>query len=193
MGTNNLTQIGIVTTSEATGDDVDQYLTALGADFVPRNASGVVTDQAGAIGTAAFKWSGAEFQDTTNVKFGGTSLASLLEGNVIDNICTDEVLSNDFSLTTTILNTFFTKNAQDKFLRITLTGGSAGGTGTTTISVGAAANSIVRSYTQFMSSSALELKHDWYDIRSLAAGVQSIAITTNSIATGTCKIFRNAF
>ncbi len=58
MGTNTLTQIGTTTPVNATGDLVDQYITALGGDFVPRNTSGAPTDEAGSLGSATYQWSG---------------------------------------------------------------------------------------------------------------------------------------
>jgi len=56
MGTNNLAAIGTGSPVVATGDQLDQYLTALGVDFLPRNASGVVTSGAGSLGSATYKW-----------------------------------------------------------------------------------------------------------------------------------------
>lgn len=56
MGTNSLTEIGIVSAVDSTGAHIDQYRTALSGDFVPRNASGVPTDGAGNNGTATYQW-----------------------------------------------------------------------------------------------------------------------------------------
>lgn len=63
MGTNTLTQIGTVSPTLATGDLVDQYLTAISVDMVPRNNSGVPTDQAGGLGTASFRWAEARIDN----------------------------------------------------------------------------------------------------------------------------------
>jgi len=52
MGTNNLSAIGTGSPVLATGDLVDQYLTAVSVDFFPRNSSGVVTSGAGSLGSA---------------------------------------------------------------------------------------------------------------------------------------------
>lgn len=54
MGTNSLETKSaneVVST-----DSVNQYKTALSEDHVPRNASGVATDESGSIGTSAFRW-----------------------------------------------------------------------------------------------------------------------------------------
>ena len=59
MGTNTITQIGTTTPVEATGNLVDQYLTAIATDFVPRTTAGVVTTIAGGVGTASFSWNSA--------------------------------------------------------------------------------------------------------------------------------------
>ena len=56
MGINNLTQIGTLTPVEATGDNIDQYYSALSVDLVPRNSSGQVTASAGDCGTATYPW-----------------------------------------------------------------------------------------------------------------------------------------
>lgn len=53
MGTNNLTtkNDGDV----ASADDVNQYKTAMSGDIVPRNSSGVPTDESGSFGTPTYK------------------------------------------------------------------------------------------------------------------------------------------
>jgi hypothetical protein len=83
MGTNTLTQIGTGAPVEATGDLVDQYLTALGVDIVPRNSSGVATSAAGGIGTATYKFAYAYidnvFIDGTTIGIGTTSPNRALE------------------------------------------------------------------------------------------------------------------
>ena len=56
MGTNTLETIGTGAPVEANGDTVDQYKTALTLGIVPRNASGVATDQAGGLGTVTYRW-----------------------------------------------------------------------------------------------------------------------------------------
>lgn len=58
MGDNTLTQLGTVTPTLGTGDIIDQYTTALAGDIVPRNASGVPTDEAGTLGSSTYQFSG---------------------------------------------------------------------------------------------------------------------------------------
>lgn len=60
MGTNNLNADSDGNIADAA--DVNQYRTALNGDLVPRNSSGVATDEAGSIGTAALRWLNAYFK-----------------------------------------------------------------------------------------------------------------------------------
>ena len=48
--------------------DVNQYKTALGGDIVPRNVSGVATDQAGSLGTSLLTWLQGWFQKVFSPK-----------------------------------------------------------------------------------------------------------------------------
>lgn len=54
MGSNTLSQKS--DGNIASSSDVNQYRTALNGDLVPRNASGVATNESGSIGTSAIKW-----------------------------------------------------------------------------------------------------------------------------------------
>ena len=74
MGTNTLTQIGIVAKTQGTGDLVDQYLTAISTDFVPRSSLGVPTTLAGGLGTTLLKW-GHLYVD--NILVDGNTISSL--------------------------------------------------------------------------------------------------------------------
>lgn len=56
MGTNIVTQIGTLTPTQATGNLLDQYAQAIQQDFVPRNSSGVPTDEGGSLGTSTYQW-----------------------------------------------------------------------------------------------------------------------------------------
>jgi hypothetical protein len=56
MGTATLTSIGTGSPVDATGDQLDQYKAALGGDVVPRNTSGVATDQGGNLGSSTYQW-----------------------------------------------------------------------------------------------------------------------------------------
>lgn len=56
MGIGTLTSIGTGSPVDATGDQLDQYKAALGGDIVPRNTSGVPTDQGGNLGSSTYQW-----------------------------------------------------------------------------------------------------------------------------------------
>ena len=58
MGTNNLSTKNDGDVISA--DDPNQFKTALDSDLVPRNSSGVPTDEAGDLGTSSLKWRRAE-------------------------------------------------------------------------------------------------------------------------------------
>lgn len=63
MGTNSLSSESDGNTADA--GDVNQYKDALVQDLVPRNTSGVVTDEAGSLGSATYKWLGAFLKKIT--------------------------------------------------------------------------------------------------------------------------------
>lgn len=56
MGAGTLVSIGTGSPVNATGDQLDQYKAALGGDIVPRNTSGVPTDQGGNLGSATYRF-----------------------------------------------------------------------------------------------------------------------------------------
>lgn len=72
MGTNTLTSIGTASPVEATGDQLDQYKQALGGDHVPRNTSGVPTDEGGDLGSPTYQW--ANLRVKNSVIIDGTAL-----------------------------------------------------------------------------------------------------------------------
>lgn len=59
MGVNSLYQIGVAAPVAAIGSDLDQYITALSQDFVPRAAAGYPQARAGSMGTVTYPWGGA--------------------------------------------------------------------------------------------------------------------------------------
>ena len=65
MGNNNL--FALTPGSIAIVDHVDQYLTAFGGDIVPRDASGVVTNAAGDLGSATAKFKNLNLSGTANI------------------------------------------------------------------------------------------------------------------------------
>jgi len=62
-GTNT---VPVITSNIIRKTHINQYQTAIGGDWVPRNTSGVATDDAGALGTSALRW-GDSFIDTITV------------------------------------------------------------------------------------------------------------------------------
>ena len=110
MGTNNLVQIGTITPVAATGDTLDQYLQALGADIVPRNSSGVVVASAGDLGTLTypFKTLYSNHANISSLTVGYTKINSGVLGNLkiltgwMESLTSSVSLDANYSKTTII-------------------------------------------------------------------------------------------
>lgn len=93
MGTNTLTSIGTGTPVTATGDQLDQYKSALGGNIIPRNTSGVPTDLGGDLGTATYRFN--QLNVSTAV-IGGTSIDPTLLTSKNNRITAYRVDAYDF-------------------------------------------------------------------------------------------------
>lgn len=93
MGTGTLTSIGTGSPVTATGDQLDQYKSALGGDLIPRNTSGVATDLGGNLGTATYRFN--QLNVSTAI-IGGTSIDPTLLTSKNNRITAYRVDANDF-------------------------------------------------------------------------------------------------
>jgi hypothetical protein len=95
MGTNTLTSIGTASPVEGTGDQLDQYKQALGGDHIPRNTSGVPTDEGGDLGSATYQW--ANLRVKNSVIIDGTALdTTSIPAGRNNRIVTCKVTADDF-------------------------------------------------------------------------------------------------
>ena len=95
MGTNTLTSIGTASPVEATGDQLDQYKQAMGGDHVPRNTSGVPTDEGGDLGSPTYQWANLRVKNSIIIDGSALDTTTIPSGRN-NRIVTCKATANDY-------------------------------------------------------------------------------------------------
>ncbi len=159
------------------------------------------------LGSDIFRWKGGHFKSTDDIFIGGLSLTTILEGNRMDTMASELVLNNSFTNTNTLINSNFTKNSQDKILRVAIGARTVDvGSNIKAIKIDIGGGTIVRTYntmtnevstpTAFKSLYGEDtMKHfwmDWFDISALSNGSINVTVTSDPVD-GTGRMYGNVY
>ena len=179
------------------GDDLDPVTamenwrdTNYGNNLLPKDTTGAAVDATIDLGSGAAQYKDGYFSG--NVIIAGLTIPQIVEANQLDSIATEQVLTNDFGDVTSLLNANFTKNSQDKILRITVSGDRGA---ETAVSYNIDSGTEIKVLDRAMGTDGKTF-HEWFDISGLTNGSINITVASGSAGAGTggtCKAYRNAF